>query len=583
LDERQAARRRRTTPPARAERTSNLLDDRSEPLVGRADRAGHSTRRPGRDPEATARIAESSEDPTNPTRRNRAIARVSKPSPLLEIASASAPNDLPELVADVSTLTVGSELGGRYVILEEPVRSSMALVCKALDRQRERAGDREPCVALKIVASAESADDGMAVHLRQEFIRLSRLHHPNIVAAYDLCTDRGVEFMVLEWLDGQTLEELLGGLNSRRLALRTAREIVIGIASALAHAHAAGTVHGDVKPSNVFITRDHKVKLFDFGAALSDVTGDQEAANQSWATRSYASWELLSGQAPTPAADIYSLGVTAYRLLAGTKPFGEVDALDAKEQGLTPVGLPDHAVSHWPAIRRALAHDAVDRPKDVDEFLDRFLDESYQPLDPPGVWPGFEDVSKIEWGALATIAWALLVWWMVIDVPGQPPSVATQTGDGQEIEQATEFAKGEQVTVPMLTAVDEPGLAETAIEATTLLDETEIDTLVAGIDERILAERLLLPRGDSAMDLVTRAIALAPDNREVRLAEDRIASALLFQAVFSISNGNLDQAAEFIAAAKSLDVEHLALARTEYELAKARSAAIRRASGEPSQ
>jgi hypothetical protein len=98
-----------------------------------------------------------------------------------------------------------------------------------------------------------------------------------------------------------------------------------------------------------------------------------------------------------------------------------------------------------------------------------------------------------------------------------------------------------------------------------------VESLLRGIDQRILSERLTVPRGDSAVDLLNRASQLAPGDREVLVAAERIATALLFQAMFAISNGDLDDAQSFIGSTKALKVKHLALARAEYELARARS------------
>jgi hypothetical protein len=107
----------------------------------------------------------------------------------------------------------------------------------------------------------------------------------------------------------------------------------------------------------------------------------------------------------------------------------------------------------------------------------------------------------------------------------------------------------------------------------------QLEELLRGIDQRILAERLAIPQGDSAVDLLHEARQLAPGNRQVALAADRIATALLFQSMFAISSGQLDEAARYIETAKALDVKHLALARAEYELAKARHEAVRARGG----
>jgi hypothetical protein len=121
----------------------------------------------------------------------------------------------------------------------------------------------------------------------------------------------------------------------------------------------------------------------------------------------------------------------------------------------------------------------------------------------------------------------------------------------------------------------DPALEQVQADLARYRREAKLDVLLRGIDSRILAERLTIPQGDSAVDLLRQARELAPNDREVILAADRIATALLFQSMFAISSGKLDDAQRFIDAAKALDVKHLALARAQYELAKARHEAVR--------
>ncbi|HEX7720351.1 MAG TPA: hypothetical protein VF389_11140, partial [Woeseiaceae bacterium] len=121
---------------------------------------------------------------------------------------------------------------------------------------------------------------------------------------------------------------------------------------------------------------------------------------------------------------------------------------------------------------------------------------------------------------------------------------------------------------------NDPAVAEVREELQQEASAAALDDLLRGIDQRILSERLTLPRGDSAIDLLRRASQLAPEERQVQVAAERIASALLFQSMFAISNGDLDAAEAFIDSAKSLNLRHLALARAEYELARARTRAM---------
>jgi tetratricopeptide (TPR) repeat protein len=125
------------------------------------------------------------------------------------------------------------------------------------------------------------------------------------------------------------------------------------------------------------------------------------------------------------------------------------------------------------------------------------------------------------------------------------------------------------IRAALLSDANDPEVAAVRVELQRETRIAEVDSLLRGIDERILAERLTVPAGNSALDLLQRARQLAPNDRQVRLAADRIVTALLFQAMFAISHGDLEDAGMYIDAAKSLQIRHLALARAEYELARA--------------
>jgi hypothetical protein len=125
-----------------------------------------------------------------------------------------------------------------------------------------------------------------------------------------------------------------------------------------------------------------------------------------------------------------------------------------------------------------------------------------------------------------------------------------------------------------LSDANDPDIARVRDELQQEKSAAAVDALLRGIDQRILSERLTVPQGDSAVDLMRRASQLAPGNRQVQVAAERIASALLFQSMFAISNEKLDAAQSYIDSAKALKVKHLALARAEYELARARTRAM---------
>jgi hypothetical protein len=583
------------------------------------------------------------------------------------------PSELVQVVVEPdpvrTTVTPGETLAGRYVVIEKVNHCGMGLVYKALDRRRERAGVPVPWVALKFASAAEGDVSATSTYLRQEFLKLSQLSHPSIVSAFDFDSDGGLDFIVMEWLGGTTLASLLTQTSSKRIALHKAQEIVRGVAEALAHAHSLGIVHGDVKPSNIYLTENRSVKLLDFGSSGQTSADDVATAEPNWATRAYASCEVLRGALPQPHDDVFALGVTAYCLLSGERPFGDLDAADAKAQSVLPAPLPPDAMENWPALSRALSFDAADRPSNAHEFLVEFSDPGIEAVKTP------EERSHLEhiaYGAIAVALLIALVAWTVGSVGGlsaieqqalQNAEVALAEGrlvepsresafalyssvlvaspenaealeglnriaeeyltrardalaaddlDGasanlaiakqvmpdhygivvtgdlmaryardllvsarQAVQNDIELAERLLARVATLLPPEDPGLADVREQLAKSRIAKRVETLLSGIDQRILAERLTLPAGDSAVDLLRQARALAPNDRQVVVAADRIATALLFQSMFAISSGDLDAAQVFIDAAKALDVKHLALARAQYELAKARHAALR--------
>lgn len=700
MDNSQGARKRRD---GVSEHTSDLLSEQQTPTVVdtvRANRAAggiawRSRPENGGDPEPTEEIFGDGDtpaepppppparktpaprgrlEPTHPVGAQPEVGGVASDLPdisgILDDEPAP-PLDAPPADVDQCVLAKDSLLAGRYVILDDIEDSGMGRVYKALDRQRERAGSSQPLVALKIARRSSESGGDTAGHLRREFLKLSELRHPNIVAVYDFGSSDGVDFMVMEWLQGETLASLLAGLNSRRMALSTAEEIIRSVAAALAHAHAAGIVHGDVKPANVFVTCDHVVKLLDFGASTRSVPDANDSDPHGWATRAYASCEVLQGKPPCPADDVFALGVTAYRLLSGERPFGELDALEARSRGLALPELPPDAFASRPAVRNALQYEAMDRPLNAAEFLQQLDDESDDGEGAAFPRPVPAHLTAIAWGLLAALVLGGSAWWSIGDAPSTAPHLesllaraaaaseagrllepeadsafthysevlesdpdnvtanegldrvaehyldrartslaAEDFGDAVEsLELARQVRPGHFGIAPIedligryrrdllvsarqsadvdprqaarylaqataLSAEGDPQIAAVEAELERAKTAAEVDALVRAVDERILSERLLVPSGDSAIDLLRSAARIAPDDRQVQLARDRIASALLFQAMFSISNGNLGDAESFIDAVKSLGVRHLALARAEYELAKAQSDAL---------
>jgi serine/threonine-protein kinase len=195
----------------------------------------------------------------------------------------------------------------------------MASVHLARDTELDRP------VALKLLAENLSGDE--SVHRR--FVREARLaaslSHPNVVSVFDAGDDGGRPYIVMEYVDGENLAELLA--RRGRIPPDEARGLALQAAQGLAHAHAARLVHRDVKPQNLILRRDGTLKIADFGIARAAEATALTQAGTVLGTAAYLSPEQALGEEVTPATDVYSLGVVLYELLTGRTPF-QVETLD---------------------------------------------------------------------------------------------------------------------------------------------------------------------------------------------------------------------------------------------------------------
>jgi len=230
--------------------------------------------------------------------------------------------------------TQGVHFGGRYELQSRIAIGGMGEVWEATDHVIGRT------VAIKILKDEYMGDPGFLERFRAEARHAALVNHEGIASVFDYGEENGSAYLVMELVPGEALSTIIE--REGTLSADKTLDIVAQTASALQAAHAAGLVHRDIKPGNLLITPDGRVKITDFGIARIADQVPLTATGQVMGTVQYLSPEQASGHAASPATDIYSLGIVAYECLAGKRPFtGESQVAIAMAQiNDTPPPLP---------------------------------------------------------------------------------------------------------------------------------------------------------------------------------------------------------------------------------------------------
>jgi eukaryotic-like serine/threonine-protein kinase len=208
----------------------------------------------------------------------------------------------------------GRVLNNRYQLLERIGTGGMADVFRARDLMLERT------VAIKVLHEHYSNEQGFQERFKQEARAAANLSHPNIVTVHDFGFDNDQLFIVMEYIPGKDLKTILH--QRGRYTIEEAIPLIVQACAGIGYAHRAGLVHCDVKPHNMIVTPDGRLKVTDFGIAraLSTIMPD-ERADVVWGSPQYFSPEQAAGEAPSPASDVYSLGIVLYEMITGALPF----------------------------------------------------------------------------------------------------------------------------------------------------------------------------------------------------------------------------------------------------------------------
>ena len=271
----------------------------------------------------------------------------------------------------------GRTYGGRYAIIERVGTGGMAEVYRARDELLGRE------VAVKVLSERFSRDRSFVERFRREAQAAANLNHPNIVSLFDYGSDDGTYFIVMEFIDGSSLSDIIrreGALMPERAA-----EIASDVAKALERAHAQGLVHRDIKSGNIMITRTGQTKVTDFGIARAVGRDGEQTMTQTGmviGTAAYLSPEQAQGNPVDGRSDVYSLGVVLFEMLTGRTPFSGDSALSiaykhVREDARPPSELNRDVSPQLDAITlKALAKNPDNRystAAEMSEDLQRFM------------------------------------------------------------------------------------------------------------------------------------------------------------------------------------------------------------------
>ena len=435
------------------------------------------------------------------------------------------------------TLEPGTLLNDRFEIVELVHSGGMGHVYKAIDRRRHPESSAQIHVAIKMLREFLSDRDDVRMMLQREAARAQSLSHPNIINIFDFDEHEGRFYLVMEWLEGESVNALLRRTSGQRLSPAFAWAVIEGAAAAISHVHLNNIVHADINPSNIFITANHDVKLLDFGVSrcandLHDPSDDWV----SWATQTYASPEVLSGLPPVFQDDVFSLGCVAYRLLAGEHPFAGSPSLIAKHDDVVVDPVPGVPESDWQIIGRALAYSRSERPETVEVFLRNQLPAA---AGDAGAGKSGWGATLLRWGlpVATAVAAALAVgWWLRPDIPvtGAQPERA---------QEATE------------NAIGEAPLREASVPAEMPLAAT----LLAAARQAVEEQRLVIPEDDNAREWYRETLAVDPENPEALRGLRSISDIFVERADTALKAGNPRTAASALTIASETDADNPAI------------------------
>jgi serine/threonine-protein kinase len=271
-------------------------------------------------------------------------------------------------------------LNDRYRLIEQIGSGGMSVIYKAQDLELGR------MVAVKVLRPSLVGDPEFLIRFRREAQAAANLSHPNIVTVHDVGQDGPkTHYIVMEYVPGQDLKKLLRVKGA--FEVDAALAIIVEVCKGVGYAHRAGLVHCDVKPQNILVTPDNSIKVTDFGIARA-LSGPPAEDDMVWGSPHYFSPEQAGGEPPTPASDVYSIGIVLFELLTDHLPF---KGQDYQELALAHIkSQPPSILDLKPAlpveldrvIRKVLSKEPSTRYRTADQLgriLERYRQQGQQP------------------------------------------------------------------------------------------------------------------------------------------------------------------------------------------------------------
>lgn len=292
---------------------------------------------------------------------------------------------------DRNDKNIGKKLDGRYEITQLIGEGGMADVYRATDVVDNKT------VAVKILKKEFAENEEFLRRFRNESKAIAVLSHPNIVKIFDVGFSERIQFIVMEYIDGITLNEYME--QQGQLGWKDAVHFILQILRALQHAHSKGIVHRDIKPQNIMMLRDGTIKVMDFGIAKFAREDGKTGTDKAIGTVHYISPEQARGAVTDAKSDIYSVGVMLYEMLTGKKPFdtdNPVSIAVMHMQAKVPLPStirPDIQIGLEEIILKAMEKDPVNRYQSARDMMD---DLQTFKEDPEGVFGYYPELFEVE-------------------------------------------------------------------------------------------------------------------------------------------------------------------------------------------